>query len=234
MFKAYHLSKEIKGKKIINEISFELGYGQIAILLGESGVGKSTLLRVLNGLEDRTTGYFLLDGKSLVPHDMGMVFQNFNLFEHLTVEENITLALIQGKKLTKKEAIKVAEKQLERYGLLLKRNESVHRLSGGQKQRLAIARTVALNPKMICLDEPTSALDPRLTEHVASSIRELAGEGRIVLLTTHNPKLLEQLDATIYYMENGTIAATTHTSQLHQNPKITQFLSAVDFKKLAF
>lgn len=180
MLKVNHLSKNISGKQVLKNLNFEVGEGSVAIFLGESGAGKSTLLRVLNNLESYDQGsYLLLDER----HTIGMVFQHFHLFEHLNVEENITCALTNCKGLAKKEAKSIANQLLERYGLQEYHQSSVCNLSGGQKQRLAIARTLALDPKVVCLDEPTSALDPGLTKQVAKFIAELIAENRIVLLS---------------------------------------------------
>lgn len=211
MFKVCGLSKKNKGRTILHDVSFGLQHGEIGVFLGASGAGKSTLLRVLNNLETYDSGEFGLDGDDLdltkvnQTHTVGMVFQHFNLFEHLTVEENITLALVQCQKMDKKDAQEVAEHLLEKYGLADKVNEKVQRLSGGQKQRLAIARTLALNPKIVCLDEPTSALDPRLTNQVAQIIQGLAAEGRIIVLTTHDMNLVQQLGCDLFLMEQGKI-----------------------------
>ena len=209
MFKVNHLSKTIHSKNILNDLNFEIGRGEIAIFLGESGVGKSTLLRVINNLENYDKGSFSLDGLKLnlttQSHTVGMVFQHFNLFEHLTAEDNIILTLTKSKGLNKKEAKQMASRLLERYGLQDKAKTITGRLSGGQKQRLAIARTLAIDPKVICLDEPTSALDPRLTSQVAKFITELAAENRIILLATHDMNLLEQLDGKLFLMEGGSI-----------------------------
>lgn len=211
MFTVKQLNKSIKGKSILKDVSFAIPRGQIGVFLGASGVGKSTLFRVLNNLEGYDAGTFALDDSALdlqsvsKKHLVGMVFQHFNLFEHLTVEENITLALIKMKGKSKKEALEIAHSLLGRYGLGEKAKSSVHKLSGGQKQRLAIARTLALDPQVVCLDEPTSALDPILTEQVAGYISEIAQSGRVVLVSTHDMQLVDMLDATAYYMASGSI-----------------------------
>lgn len=205
MLKVKNLSKKISGKMLLNNVSFTLEPGQIAILTGPSGGGKSTLLRVLNGLEKYDSGTFELSS----PVDgIGMVFQHFNLFEHLTVEENITLPLRKCKGKSHEEAKLIAHELLLRYELQDKVNIRVHKLSGGQKQRLAIARTLALNPTVICMDEPTSALDPRLTKQVASYICELAAEGKGVLLATHDVGLLEHLNGQHFVMDNGSMTTS--------------------------
>lgn len=230
-----NLTKRFGNKLIINNVSLQVCRGEIAVLLGASGVGKSTLLRVLNNLEQTDTGTVFLDGKSLdlttvnQTHTVGMVFQNFNLFEHLSVEENITLALEKALKKAPEQAHTIAHTLLTRFGLSEKAHASVHALSGGQKQRLAIARTLALKPTIICLDEPTSALDPLLTTYVANTIQELADSGYVVLVATHDTALLEKMNCTIYLMEAGIIVETAPSQEFitdrSQFPKINKFVS---------
>ncbi len=240
MFKVDHLNKIIADRKILQNVNFEVNQGQIGIFLGGSGVGKSTLLRVLNNLETCDSGSFSLDDQLLnltevnKNHIMGMVFQQFNLFEHLTVEENITLALIKLKGLSRDEALVIAISLLKRYGLEAYCKTKVNRLSGGQKQRLAMARSVALNPKVICLDEPTSALDPLLTSQIANYIQELAKEGKIVLIATHDIGLVEQLtSAMLFLMQEGTIAERGSVEEYQKNPssfpQLQKFLNRNDY-----
>lgn len=237
MFKVERLSKTIRNKEVLKNLSFEIDHGKIAIFLGGSGVGKSTLLRVLNNLESWDSGSFILDGALLNltkvnhAHMVGMVFQHFNLFENLNAEENIMLTLIQCKGLAKKEARQIAHKLLERYGLQEHSKAHICHLSGGQKQRLAIARTLAVDPKIICLDEPTSALDPRLTNQVAKFITELAAENRIVILTTHDMNLLDQLNGRLFLMEEGSIIESASKSECIADPaaypRLQHFLKGI-------
>lgn len=234
MLKIENCSKSFNEKKVINSISFLVKKGEIALFLGSSGVGKSTLLRLLNNLETGDSGTITLDGKKIdlkeinKTHTVGIVFQNFNLFEHLTVEQNITLPLKIALKKNAMEAKKIAHHLLQRYGLLDKNNKYPHQLSGGQKQRLAIVRAIAMEPKIICFDEPTSALDPILTSYVAHNIQELAQEGYIVLVATHDIDLLEKLDCTIYLMSSGNIVETAQSQDLKMYPdnypKIKNFI----------
>lgn len=234
MLKVKNLSKTIKNKTILKDMNFEIDHGQIAIFLGESGAGKSTLLRVLNHLESFNTGAFTLDGTDLNLENVnqrnvvGMVFQHFNLFEHLNAEENITLPLTRCKGIVQSKAECIANTLLMRYGLQDHAKTNVSRLSGGQKQRLAIARTLAVDPKIVCLDEPTSALDPRLTSQVAHYINELATENRIVLLTTHDMGLLEQLNGHLFLVEQGTVVESAPKKAWTTNPsaypKLQSFL----------
>lgn len=214
MLSVTNVHKSIKGKTILNSISFDVPRGRVAAFIGGSGAGKTTLLRILNNLESLDAGTVLLDGMALdlqtvsKNHTVGMVFQHFNLFEHLSVQENITLPLCQ-QGATKEQATAVADSLLQKYGLQDKAKNSPSKLSGGQKQRLAIARTQALNPQIICMDEPTSALDPILTSQVATYVQELAKENRIVLLTTHDMGLLNCLDCHLFFMKDGNIVEQT-------------------------
>jgi polar amino acid transport system ATP-binding protein len=164
-------------------------------------------------------------------HTIGMVFQNFNLFEHLTVQENITIALEKVLKKSKSTADEIAQRLLTRYGLADKANKYVFQLSGGQKQRLAIARMLAVKPRIICLDEPTSALDPLLTSHVAAAIQELADQGYILLVATHDTVLLEKLNCTIYLMKQGSIIESAASVDFAHNksayPQIKKFVEGV-------
>lgn len=232
-----NVTKKFGNKTILDHVSLAVNKGEIAVLLGASGVGKSTLLRILNHLETPDTGSFYLNSKLLdlntvnQTHTVGFVFQNFNLFDHLTVEENITIALEKALRKNKKEAHAIATKLLDHYGLSEKATAYPADLSGGQKQRLALARTLALKPQVICLDEPTSALDPMLTAYVATTIQELAKEGYIVLVATHDTSLLERLHCTIYLMKQGKIVETAISSELKKSPasfpQITNFIAGV-------
>lgn len=258
-----NLSKQFRGKKILDNVSLTVAKGGIAMLVGPSGVGKSTLLRILNNLETIDQGTIALDddkpsasakasleaslasptampGTALRPtqldgtkinkeHLCGMVFQGFNLFEHLTVERNCTVALEKVRGLSATEAKRIAHALLKRYGLLDKADVYPAQLSGGQKQRLAIARTLAMKPKIICFDEPTSALDPLLTSHVAKNIQELAQEGYIILIASHDTALLDKLDCMIYLMDKGHIVQQAPSREFLKNksayPRIAQFVS---------
>jgi ABC-type polar amino acid transport system ATPase subunit len=235
MLKIKHLTKSFHTKKILNNVSLTVNKGEIALFLGSSGVGKSTLLRILNNLETVNSGTIELDDVTLnlntinTTHTIGMVFQHFNLFEHLTVEQNITLPLERVLKKNHTQAQTIAQQLLQRYGLLEQKNKYALQLSGGQKQRLAIARALVMQPKIICLDEPTSALDPVLTTYVANNIQQLATDGYIVLVATHDTDLLKKLDCTIYLMSEGSIVETAHSHALHSNPQafplITKFIA---------
>lgn len=220
MLEISNVSKKFGTKEILKNISLTVQPGEIAFLLGPSGVGKSTLLRILNNLETIDTGNLLLDGKPLQQLEVGMVFQQFNLFEHMTVENNITFTLIKVAKKAPSEAHTIAHNLLARYGLEDKAHLYVSQLSGGQKQRLAIARSLAMKPKIMCLDEPTSALDPLLTNHVAQAIQDLAREGYIVLVASHDIALLTQLKSSIYLLKSsGEIAQYANSQEFRDHPE---------------
>ncbi len=217
MLQVKHFCKTINGKSILNSISLNVNQGSIACLLGGSGAGKTTLLRVLSGLENVDSGTLSLGESPLVYKSVGMVFQHFNLFDHLSVKKNITLALtLQG--VSDREAATIADRLLEKYGLSEKHDASITSLSGGQKQRLALARTLALQPKVVLLDEPSSALDPLLTSQVASHIQDLANDNRIVILSTHDIGLVERLDCHLYFMQHGTIVEDASKEVFNKNP----------------
>lgn len=224
MLKINSINKSFNRKKILNDISLHVEKGEVALFLGSSGVGKSTLLRILNNLETLDRGTISLNDKTLnlatinTTHTVGMVFQHFNLFDHLTVEQNITLPLERVLKKKPSDAHTIAHKLLKHYGLIEQKNKYAAQLSGGQKQRLAIARALAMEPKIICLDEPTSALDPVLTSYVANNIQQLATDGYIVLVASHDTDLLKKLNCTIYLMSEGSIIETAQSQELHNNP----------------
>ncbi|MFI5332901.1 MAG: amino acid ABC transporter ATP-binding protein [Candidatus Babeliales bacterium] len=213
-----NLTKKFGSKTILNNICLTVQPGEIVVLLGQSGVGKSTLLRVLNNLESIDSGTIAINGTNLdlktiqQRHLVGMVFQQFNLFDHLTVEQNITVPLEQVLKKTPDQARALAHTLLAHYGLEGHAHKYPNQLSGGQKQRLALARTLALKPTIICLDEPTSALDPLLTTHIAHTIQELAKQGYMILVATHDTALLDKLPCMIYLMRDGSIVERVSSS----------------------
>lgn len=215
--------KNYGNKKILDNVSLSVKKGDIALLLGSSGVGKSTLLRAISGLETLDSGSITSDGR------IGMVFQDFNLFKNMTAERNITFPLEQAGKVQRAEAKKIAHDLLEKYNLIEKKDCYPEELSGGQKQRLAIARTIARRPHAICMDEPTSALDPLLTSSVAQAITQLATENYSVVIATHDTSLIEKLDCTMYLMENGSIIESAESHVFKQNPnafeKIEKFIA---------
>lgn len=216
-----NVTKKFDDKLILDGIDLEVKRGSVALFLGSSGVGKSTLLRVLCGLEKITHGTITLDGIALsrTHHTIGMVFQHFNLFSNMNVITNITFPLEHVVGYAHKTAQLLALELLHKYDLADKATLCVKSLSGGQKQRLALARTVALKPEVICFDEPTSALDPILTTQVAENIAQLATEGYTVLVTTHDTLLVEKLPCTIYLMKKGKIVESVFSYDYWQDPE---------------
>jgi ABC-type polar amino acid transport system ATPase subunit len=217
----------------------QVAQGEVVTIIGRSGSGKSTLLRCVNFLEQPTHGQITVDGLSVhvdqhklssaqkqTIHDIrlrtGMVFQEFNLFPHLSVMENLIEAPVTVKKMKKDEAIAIGEKFLEKVGLSAKRDEFPNRLSGGQKQRVAIARALTMQPKVMLFDEPTSALDPELIGEVLEVMRQLAQEGMTMLCVTHEMSFAHDVAQRIVFMEGGVIAEEGPPEQLFDNPKNPQ------------
>ena len=204
------ISKKFNKTKIFDKFSLEVSSGEIVAIIGPSGIGKSTLLRCINGLEKIEEGEIIINNSSLkkkisknVNLDVGLVFQEYNLFPQFSVLENITLTLIKVLKLSKEEAKKRAVELLTKMNLLNRKNAYPYELSGGEKQRVAIARTLATNPKIICFDEPTSALDPKLVKQVLNIIKELAKDGKAILIVTHDIKFAQDIaDRTIEILQN--------------------------------
>ncbi len=232
-----NLNKSFKGKKVLKDISFELNQGEILTLLGHSGAGKTTILRCINSLEHCDRGSIEINGRLLckdegkkskyaslkdirkIRRDMGMVFQNFNLFPHMSVMENLIEAPINVLGLDKKEAENRAYKLLNKMGLEDKAMAYPFELSGGQKQRVAIARACALNPKIMCFDEPTSALDPELREGVAKIIEELAENNMAVLIITHDMDFAKRVAHKVIFMEQGEIIEKGIKQEIFNKPK---------------
>lgn len=213
-----NISKSFRGKKVLDQISLQAAQGSIHIFLGSSGVGKSTILRVVAGLETADNGTITYNNQAIHPLDVGMVFQEYHLFAHLTVIENITLALVQVKKLSQEQANQQALELLRNYELEHKKDAYPAQLSGGQKQRIALARALALHPKILCLDEPTSALDPVLTATIAQNITNLAKQGLIILISTHDTDFLKQIACNIHLMKNGSIIESGSTKDILADP----------------
>ena len=214
-----NLSKHFGTKTVLHDVSLEIQTGSIGVLLGSSGTGKSTLLRIIAGLEKHDTGTIFLDADYLSPEKVGMVFQQFNLFENLTVTENITFSLCKGRtKMPLAQATEIAQALLKQYGMLELANRFPDDLSGGQQQRLAILRTIAQKPAVICFDEPTSALDPLLKTHIARTITELSQAGYTILVATHDVQLVEQLPCTIFLMHAGSIVQTADSQMFMASP----------------
>lgn len=224
MLSIKNLSKHYHGKLILDDVSFDVQPGEVVVLLGKSGVGKSTILRILTGLETKETGTITLDNEPLTNQKVGMVFQDFNLFPHLTVEENIMLPLQKVAGKTEEQAKKIADDLLAKYELTSQAHVYPKGLSGGQKQRVAFARTLAMEPQLICCDEPTSALDPLLTSKIGQEINALAKQGLIVIVATHDTELIKQVKSTIYLMKSGKIIEKATSQRLIDNPDEFPFI----------
>ena len=224
---------------VIKDLSINIEKGEKIVVIGPSGSGKSTFLRCLNRLETPTGGHILFDGVDMADpkadldkcrQKMGMVFQHFNLFPHLTVLENITLAPVSLKLKTKAQTEEHAMKLLERVGLQDKANVYPSTLSGGQKQRIAIVRSLAMDPEVILFDEPTSALDPEMVGEVLNVIKDLANEGMTMAIVTYEMGFAREVADRVIFMDGGYIAEEGTPEQIFQHPKserLQQFLKAV-------
>lgn len=209
-----NLNKYFGKLHILHDINLKVKSGEVVCLIGPSGSGKSTLLRCINKLNDFTDGDVIIDGISIndkkidlnkMREKIGMVFQHFNLFPHLTVLENITLAPVMLKIMSKETAKEKAKELLKKIGLENKINSYPSQLSGGQKQRVAIARSLAMNPEMILFDEPTSALDPEMIGEVLEVMKKLAEDGMTMIIVTHEMRFAKEVSDRIIFMDNGRI-----------------------------
>lgn len=226
--KVVNLKKNYDTKVVLDGVDLEVFPGQIVAVIGSSGSGKSTVLRCVNLLEDILDGQIFLEGVEIsepdvnqdkVREQIGLVFQSFNLFGHLSILENITLALIHVKNLSKDEAKKKALSWLERIGLAEKADSYPDKLSGGQQQRTAIVRAVAMEPKVLLLDEVTSALDPELVGEVLSLIKDLKATGTTILMATHELSFAREVADWVIFLENGRILEQGEAKEFFDNPK---------------
>ncbi|MDR0338671.1 MAG: amino acid ABC transporter ATP-binding protein [Desulfovibrio sp.] len=215
VLRAEGFSKKLGGRRILDQVSLSVNRGEMKVLIGPSGAGKSTFLQCLNYLIVPDEGDMWLNGERVTPSKkqelyalrerVGMIFQDFNLFDHLTAQENVSIALTRVKKMTRRDAALRAVSELERVGLARRGALYPAELSGGQKQRVAIARALAMDPEVILLDEPTSALDPELVGEVLAVIRELARGGMTMVMATHQMEFARALATEILFMEHGAI-----------------------------
>ena len=228
MIKVEHLSKKYGDLVVLKDISTEIKKGEVISIIGPSGTGKSTFLRCLNLLDQPSGGSISIDGEDLldkktdvakVRQKMNMVFQSFNLFSHLSVLENLTLAPIKLKGLSKKVAEKKSMDLLRLVGLAEKADNYPDELSGGQKQRIAIARCLAMEPEIILFDEPTSALDPTMVSEVLSVIRRLAKEGLTMVIVTHEMAFARDVSNRVFYMDQGLIYEEGTPQQIFDAPQ---------------
>ena len=237
--KAVGVCKSFDKLDVLCGVDMEVDEGEVVCLIGPSGSGKSTFLRCLNQLETISGGSIEIDGIHItdskininkVRENFGMVFQQFNLFPHLTIKNNIIMAPIDRKKLNKKDAEKRALELLERVGLSEKVNAYPHQLSGGQQQRVAIARALAMQPDIMLFDEPTSALDPEMVGEVLAVMRELAEEGMTMIVVTHEMGFARDVADRIAFMSDGVIVEEGSPEELFGNPKearTAEFLSYI-------
>ncbi len=226
--KVVNLKKNYDTKVVLDGVDLEVFPGQIVAVIGSSGSGKSTVLRCVNLLEDILDGQIFLEGVEIsepdvdqdkVREQIGLVFQSFNLFGHLSILENITLALIHVKKMPKEEARKKALNWLERIGLADKADSYPDKLSGGQQQRTAIVRAIAMEPKVLLLDEVTSALDPELVGEVLSLIKDLKASGTTILMATHELSFAREVADWVIFLEKGKILEQGEAKDFFDNPK---------------
>ncbi|CAM5732790.1 putative L-cystine import ATP-binding protein TcyC [Streptomyces afghaniensis 772] [Streptomyces afghaniensis] len=223
-----NLKKSYGNLEVLKSIDLQVTEGEVVCLIGPSGSGKSTLLRCLNMLEEVTSGEVVVNDLKLtdkkndinkIRENIGMVFQHFNLFPHLTVLENITLAPVDLKKATPQQAKEKALQLLDRVGLKDKANENPSKLSGGQKQRVAIARALAMNPDIMLFDEPTSALDPEMVGEVLNVIKQLAQEGMTMVIVTHEMGFAREVADRVIFMDNGYIVEEGTPQEIFGNPQ---------------
>lgn len=228
MIKVENLHKSFGDNDVLNGINLNINKGEVVVVIGPSGSGKSTFLRCLTRLEEPTEGKIYLDNDEItkknanideVRQRVGMVFQHFNLFPHLTVGENITIAPIKVQGKTEEEAKKTALALLEKMGLTEKYDEYPNSLSGGQKQRIAIARALAMNPEVMLFDEATSALDPEMVGDVLDVMKELAHEGMTMVVVTHEMNFAKEVGDRIIFMDGGIVLEDDTPEEVFNNPK---------------
>ena len=228
MIKVTNLKKEFGKLQVLKGIDENIEKGEVVVVIGPSGSGKSTFLRCLNLLEQPTSGEIIFDGVSITEkindinkqrEKMGMVFQQFNLFPHLTVMENITIAPIKVKGMSKDEAERKAIDLLKRVGLEDKVNTYPNKLSGGQKQRIAIVRALAMSPEVMLFDEPTSALDPEMVGEVLEVMKSLAKEGMTMIVVTHEMGFAKEVGSRVLFMDEGVIVEQGKPQELFNNPQ---------------
>jgi glutamate transport system ATP-binding protein len=222
------VNKHFGSLHVLNDINLEVDRGQVIVVLGPSGSGKSTLCRTINRLETIDSGTIAIDGDVLptegrklaqLRSDVGMVFQSFNLFAHKTILENVTLAPVKVRKTSKDKARETAMSLLERVGVANQADKYPAQLSGGQQQRVAIARSLAMNPKVMLFDEPTSALDPEMISEVLSVMTSLAKEGMTMLVVTHEMGFARGAANRVVFMADGVIVEASEPAQFFDNPK---------------
>src|SRR5579864_1123753 len=227
---AVKLNKFFGDKHVLKDVDFEVRKKEVVALIGPSGSGKSTLIRCLNGLEKLTSGEIYIHGQKLDPRlsikqlspirrELGMVFQSFNLFPHMTVLQNVIEAPLLVRKMPKDQAVALGEKLLAKVGLEEKRDVYPNKLSGGQKQRVAIARALAMQPRALLFDEPTSALDPELVGEVLKVMRDLAYEGSTMVVVTHEMQFARDVSDRVVFISDGVIVEQGDPEEIFRQPK---------------
>ena len=223
-----HLNKVFGTHEVLKDISFSVQSGEVVTIIGSSGSGKSTLLRCVNLLEKPTSGEILYNGKNILDEDtniyeyrthLGMVFQQFNLFNNLNALENCTVGPIKVLKKSKEEAEKIAKGFLEKVGMSAYLNARPRQLSGGQKQRVAIARALSMQPDVLLFDEPTSALDPEMVNEVLETMKSLAHTGLTMIIVTHEMEFARDVSDRVIFMDKGVIAEEGSAEQIFTNPQ---------------
>ena len=239
MINVRNLYKSFGKNEVLKDINETIKKGEVVVIIGPSGSGKSTFLRCLNLLEEPTSGVINFEGEDItdknvdinkIREKMGMVFQQFNLFPHKTVMENLTIGPTKIKNISNGEAIKKGSELLEKVGLLDKKNVYPNSLSGGQKQRIAIARALAMEPDVMLFDEPTSALDPEMVGEVLGVMKSLAKDGMSMVVVTHEMGFAKEVGDRILFMDEGRIIEEGTPEEIFQNPKNSRtkdFLSKV-------
>ena len=239
VFRVTHLVKQFNGLRAVNDVSTEIHQGEAVFVLGPSGSGKSTFLRCLNLLEEPSAGEIYFKGGLInrpkadinkFRQQVGMVFQHFNLFPHLTILENITIAPVKTGRSSRAEATAKADALLKRIGLYDKRDVYPQQLSGGQKQRIAIVRALVMNPDVILFDEPTSALDPEMVGEVLALMKDLAQEGMTMVVVTHEIGFAREVASRVMFMDAGRVVEEGTPADVIDNPKnprLQEFFSKV-------
>lgn len=229
MIEVYDLHKSFGKLEVLKGITTRIDRGEVVVLIGASGSGKSTFLRCLNLLEVPQKGEVIIDGVNitgrnvninLIRQDVGMVFQQFNLFPHKKVLDNITLALLKVKKINKKKSRELALELLHKVGLSDKADAYPRHLSGGQQQRVAIARALAMRPKVMLFDEPTSALDPEMIKEVLNVMKQLAAEGMTMVVVSHEMGFAREAADRVMFLDEGVIIEEGPPGQIYNNPRV--------------
>ena len=236
MIKLENVHKSFGKNEVLKGINLHIKQGQVVVIIGPSGSGKSTVLRTMNYLEEPTSGKVIVDGMDLsdkeklneVRAEVGMVFQNFNLFPHMTVMDNLTLAQTKVRKISTDEAKKIGQALLDRVGLGDKANAYPDSLSGGQKQRVAIARALAMKPKVMLFDEPTSALDPEMVSEVLDVMKSLAEDGMTMVIVTHEMGFAKKVADRVLFVDGGLILEDDTPERVFDSPTNERTKSFLD------